>query len=156
MYGEGIFIGYRHYDRTHIPPLFPFGHGLCYTQFEYGRPSVTPKILRECGSLEVIVAVTNIGDREGMETVQFYVRRCDEKGRNKNKVVRPEKELVSFEKVELEPDETKHIRVILDKYAVGYWDVGENRWVAEQGKWEVLVAASAGDVRYVLPFLRFV
>ena len=151
IYGEGLHIGYRHYDRAGVAPLFPFGHGLSYTTFEYGRPSLSGRVLSADGApIELVVAVSNVGDVKGWETVQVYVR--DEKSR----LPRPEKELVAFEKVELESGETKHLRVGLDKYAVGYFDTALGRWVAEEGVFRVLVAASAGDVKYVLLFLLVV
>ncbi|KAK4648303.1 uncharacterized protein QC761_108840 [Podospora bellae-mahoneyi] len=146
VYGEGLYIGYRHYDRTKIAPLFPFGHGLSYTTFEYGRPSLSSKVLTPDNTIELTVAVSNIGDVAGLETVQIYVR--DEKSR----LPRPEKELAAFEKVELEAGETKHLRIGLDKYAVGYFDTSLGRWIAEEGRFEVLVAASAEDVKYSVGF----
>jgi beta-glucosidase len=87
------------------------------------------------------VAVSNIGDVEGLETVQVYVH--DEKSR----LPRPEKELVAFEKVLLEAGETKHLRVYLDKYAVGYYDSAIQRWIAEEGVFKVLVGASSSDIK---------
>lgn len=141
VYGEGLYIGYRHYDRVRVPPLFPFGHGLSYTQFEYGRPSLSAKALRQGERLELTVAVTNVGDRDGAETVQVYVRE------EKSRLPRPEKELVAFEKVVLEAGETRHLRIRLDQYAVGYFDTAIGRWIAEEGRFEVLVGASAGDIK---------
>ncbi|KAL2258633.1 hypothetical protein VTK26DRAFT_8000 [Humicola hyalothermophila] len=147
VYGEGLYIGYRHYDRLGLAPLFPFGHGLSYTTFEYGRPSLSKKVLAgPRDSIELCVAVSNVGGRAGLETVQVYVR--DDKSR----LPRPEKELVAFEKVALDAGETKHVRIPLDKYAVGYYDTAINKWIAEEGKFTVLVAASAGDVKYSVPF----
>ncbi|TPX09280.1 uncharacterized protein E0L32_009472 [Thyridium curvatum] len=149
VYGEGMHIGYRHYERVKVAPLFPFGHGLSYTTFEYGRPSLSSKVLTQGGSsstIEMILAVSNLGDVEGAETVQVYVR--DEKSR----LPRPEKELVAFEKVFLEPGETKHIRIYLDKYAVGYYDTSISRWVAEEGKFNVLVGASSADIKFQTSF----
>ncbi|KAJ4296104.1 hypothetical protein N0V88_004806 [Collariella sp. IMI 366227] len=123
IYGEGLYIGYRHYDRVHTAPLFPFGHGLSYTTFEYGRPSLSSRVLSgPDDTIELCVAVSNVGEVGGMETVQVYVR--DEKSR----LPRPEKELVAFEKVELERGETKHVRIGLDKYAVGYFDTSVGRY----------------------------
>ena len=126
-----------------VPPLFPFGHGLSYTTFEYGRPSLSPKVLRQGDAIELTVAVTNVGEMTGQETVQIYVR--DEKA----SLPRPEKELVAFEKVELDAGETAHIRVKLDQYAVGYYDTSRRSWVAEEGVFTVLVGASAADIKYV-------
>lgn len=141
VYGEGIYIGYRHYERAKIQPLFPFGHGLSYTEFEYGRPSLSSKVLTENGSIELVFAVSNLGPREGSETVQVYVR--DEKSR----LPRPEKELVAFEKVDLEAGETRHLRLTLDKHAVGYWDSSLGKWIAEEGAFRVLIGASSGDIK---------
>jgi beta-glucosidase len=141
VYGEGIYIGYRHYERAKLQPLFPFGHGLSYTDFEYGRPSLSSKVLTEDGSIDLVFAVTNLGQREGSETVQVYVR--DEKSR----LPRPEKELVAFEKVDLEVGETRHLRLTLDKHAVGYWDSSLGRWIAEEGGFRVLIAASSEDIK---------
>ncbi|KAK0731141.1 glycoside hydrolase superfamily [Lasiosphaeris hirsuta] len=142
IYGEGLYIGYRHYDRVQVAPLFPFGHGLSYTAFEYGRPSLSSKVLTENGAIDVTVAVSNVGDVAGLETVQIYVR--DEKSR----LPRPEKELVAFEKVELAPGETKHLTIKLDKYAVGYYDTAISKWISEEGRFEALVGASAADIKY--------
>jgi len=147
VYGEGVYIGYRHYERVRVEPLFPFGHGLSYTAFEYGRPSLSSRVLTpEGGAIELVVAVSNVGPVKGWETVQVYVR--DEKSR----LPRPEKELVAFEKVELEAGETKHIRIALDKHAVGYFDTALGKWIAEEGTFRALVAASAADVKYVVFF----
>ncbi|CAK7208385.1 hypothetical protein SBRCBS47491_000074 [Sporothrix bragantina] len=148
VYGEGLFIGYRHYERVKVAPLFPFGHGLSYTAFEYGRPSIDKKVLSsEVGStIEILLAVSNIGDVAGAETVQVYVH--DEKSR----LVRPEKELVAFEKVFLDAGETKHIRLSLDKYAVGYYDPAIGQWIAEEGKFDVLIGASSADIRRTISF----
>lgn len=129
-----------------MAPLFPFGHGLSYTTFEYGRPSLSSRVLAPeggGGSIELVVGVSNVGGVAGMETVQVYVR--DDKSR----LARPEKELVAFEKVALDAGETKHLRIRLDKYAVGYYDPSIRKWIAEEGSFSVLVAASATDVKYV-------
>ncbi|KAH8906025.1 glycosyl hydrolase family 3 N terminal domain-containing protein [Coniochaeta sp. PMI_546] len=145
-YGEGLYIGYRHYERAKIEPLFPFGHGLSYTTFEYGRPSLSCKVLTPDGSIELIVAVSNVGEVTGSETVQVYVR--DEKSR----LPRPEKELVAFEKVTLEAGETRHLRMKLDKHAVGYYDTAIKRWIAEEGRFVVCVGASSADIKYSTAF----
>lgn len=141
LYGEGLYIGYRHYDRTGIEPLFPFGHGLSYTTFEYGRPEISTRTLTEEGTIKVTLAISNIGSRPGSEIVQLYVR--DEKSR----LPRPEKELVAFEKIYLEPDETRHISINLDKYAVGYYDDAIPGWIAEEGSFKLLIGASSHDIR---------
>ncbi|KAK8016501.1 glycoside hydrolase family 3 domain protein [Apiospora rasikravindrae] len=141
MYGEGMYMGYRHYERAKIAPLFSFGHGLSYTSFEYGRVSLSRKALASDAPIHLIMAVTNTGPVAGFETVQIYIR--DEK----SALPRPEKELVAFEKVYLEPQETKHVTVPLDKYAVGYYNDSIPAWIAEEGKFDVLVGASSVDIR---------
>ncbi|KAF7538242.1 hypothetical protein G7054_g3028 [Neopestalotiopsis clavispora] len=146
LYGEGLYIGYKHYERSHIPPLFSFGHGLSYTTFDYGRVSLSKKTLTDKDPIHLIMAVTNIGAVTGGEIVQIYVR--DEK----SKLPRPDKELVAFEKVFLEPGETKHVTVALDKYAVGYYDDSLRSWIAEEGVFKVLVGASSSDIRQSVSF----
>ena len=140
-YGEGIYIGYRHYERARITPLFPFGHGLSYTTFEYGRPSLSARTLTRDGVMELILAVSNTGDVAGAEIVQVYVR--DEKSR----LPRPEKELVAFEKVFLDAGETRHVKINLDKHAVGYYDTSISAWIGEEGRFKVLIGASSADIR---------
>ncbi|RYP75171.1 hypothetical protein DL770_007479 [Monosporascus sp. CRB-9-2] len=147
LYGEGLYIGYRHYDRAKIPPLFAFGHGLSYTTFEYGRPSLSRKTLDASSTpIHLVFAVSNVGPVAGAETVQVYVRDV------RSKLPRPEKELVAFEKVFLEPDETKHVTIPLDRYAVGYYDDSIPAWIAEEGSFRVLVGASAADIRHSVAF----
>ncbi|KAI0909196.1 glycosyl hydrolase family 3 N terminal domain-containing protein [Ustulina deusta] len=146
LYGEGLYIGYRHYDRVKVDPLFPFGHGLSYTTFEYGRPSLSNKVLTSSAPIHLVMAVTNTGRVTGAETVQIYIQ--DEK----STLPRPEKELAAFEKVSLDPDETKHITVPLDKYAVGYYDPAKSAWIAEEGVFRVLIGASATDIRHSITF----
>jgi beta-glucosidase len=96
------------------------------------------------GTVKITLAVSNIGARSGAEIVQVYVH--DEKSR----LPRPEKELVAFEKVFLEPDETRHITISLDKYAVGYYDESVPGWIAEEGAFKVLIGASSRDIRYAI------
>ncbi|KAI5799067.1 glycoside hydrolase superfamily [Geopyxis carbonaria] len=141
VYGEHVFIGYRHYERTGIAPLFPFGHGLSYTTFAYSTPSISAPVLPEHGSVTVSVTVTNTGRVAGKEAVQLYIR--DPKSR----LPRPEKELAAFEKVALEPGESAEVRFVVDRYAVGYYDPQLKAWVAEEGAFEAVVAASCEDVR---------
>jgi beta-glucosidase len=147
LYGEGIYIGYRHYERLGIKPLFPFGHGLSYTTFEYGRISLSSPVLRENKQLTITVAITNTGSVTGAEVVQAYVHDV------KSRLPRPEKELVAFEKVFLQPGETKHIYLNLNKYSVGYYDTNLKAWIAEEGVFKVLVGASSADIRYASPLI---
>ncbi|KAJ3501613.1 hypothetical protein NM208_g16901 [Fusarium decemcellulare] len=146
LYGEGLYIGYRHYDHAKIEPLFPFGHGLSYTTFEYGRPEISTKTLTPNGVISITLAISNIGSRAGAETVQLYIH--DEKSR----LPRPEKELVAFEKIFLQAEETRHITIDLDKYAVGYYDETIPGWIAEEGTFKVLIGASSADIRQSTKF----
>jgi len=140
-YGEGIFIGYRHYERLDIAPLFPFGHGLSYTTFAYGGVSISDTVLTESNSLVVSVPVTNTGNRQGKEIVQVYVRDL------KSRLPRPKKELQGFGKVELAPGETKIVDIVLNKYSVGYFDKSLEAWIAEEGAFEAWVGASSVDIK---------
>lgn len=144
LYGEGLYIGYRHYEKRRIAPLFPFGHGLSYTTFKYGKPSISSPILLEDGKITISIPVQNTGSVEGAEIVQAYIH--DEKSR----LQRPEKELQAFDKVFLKPGEIKNATLKLDKYSVGYYDTDISSWIAEEGKFQVLIGASSVDIRYVL------
>ncbi|KAI8939907.1 hypothetical protein NX059_003637 [Plenodomus lindquistii] len=149
VYGEGIYVGYRHYERCKIAPLFPFGHGLTYTTFEYGTPSMSSAVLSETQGIDITVPVTNTGSVAAHEIVQVYVKDV------KSTLPRPEKELQAFAKVFLQPGETKNIVVKLDKYSVGYFDTSLSRtgeWIAEEGAFDVLVGASSKDIRAKLRF----
>lgn len=151
VYGEGVYIGYRHYERARIAPLFPFGHGLTYTTFAYGEPRISDTVLSEHGSIEISVPVTNTGSVAAHEIVQAYVRDV------KSSIPRPQKELQAFRKVFLQPGETKSVALRLDKYSVGYFDTSKGEkgaWVAEEGAFEVLIGASSADIRYVV-MVRF-
>lgn len=141
VYGEGLYIGYRHYERLGIEPLFAFGHGLSYTTFTYGTPVISSSTLPEAGTITITVPITNSGSVEGAEIVQAYIH--DEKSR----LPRPEKELQAFDKVFLLPGETKNAILTLDKYSVGYYDTDISSWIAEDGWFTVLIGASSVDIR---------
>jgi beta-glucosidase len=141
IYDEGIFVGYRHYEENNILPLFPFGHGLNYTTFEFGEADLSSTLFFENSLLVITVPVTNIGETAGSEVVQVYV--CDVKSRLR----RPKKELKAFCKLFLEPGETKLAKLELDKYAWGYYDIVLHTWIAEAGIFEVLIGASSVDIR---------
>lgn len=140
-YGEGIFVGYRHHDTKHIPPLFPFGFGLSYTSFAYGNLRLSAEALQPEDTLTVTLDVTNTGQRAGQEVVQLYVR--DEQ----SSLPRPEKELKGFLKVDLAPGETKTVTLTLGMRALAYFDDARAAWVAEAGRFEVLVGSSSRDIR---------
>ena len=137
---EGVFVGYRYYDTKKMDVRFPFGHGLSYTTFEYSNLVVAPEFTRE-GGLRVSVDVTNTGDVFGKEVVQFYV--ADKTG----VAVRPVHELKGFEKVALNPGETKTVTVTLDERAFAWYDVDSADWFAGKGTYEIQVAASSRDIR---------
>ncbi len=143
-YGEGLFIGYRYYDARQAPVLFPFGHGLSYTTFAYSNPAVSAAAFRDVDGVTVSVDVTNTGDVAGKEVVQLYVHDCQAK------LVRPVKELKGFAKVELEPGETKRVEIDLDFRAFAYYHPGYRQWITEDGDFDLLIGASAADMRATL------
>jgi beta-glucosidase len=132
-YAEGIYVGYRGFDRRDIEPLFPFGHGLSYTKFEYSGLKVAFP--------EVSVSVRNSGARVGAEVVQLYLQPPP------SRVDRPLKELKGFARVMLQPGETKTVSFTLDKAAMSYYDAGVHDWVVQPGRFTVLVGASSRDIR---------
>ena len=141
QYNEGIFVGYRYYDYKNTEPLFPFGHGLSYTAFEYSDFKLSHSEINDGKLLTAEVTVRNIGSRAGKEIVQLYVS-----GR-KSSVIRPLKELKGFEKVELKPDEAKKVMFRLDSRAFSYYCEEIGDWYAESGEYEIMVGASSADIR---------
>jgi beta-glucosidase len=139
-YGEGLFVGYRYYDKKLVEPLFPFGHGLSYTEFEYSKLKVPAKAERG-EKVRVSLTLRNTGKRQGREVVQVYVRDVE------SSVQRPDKELKAFKKVELRPGETKTVEFALEERAFAFYDVDGRRWVVEPGKFEILVGSSSRDIR---------
>ncbi|RAL60486.1 hypothetical protein DID88_000261 [Monilinia fructigena] len=153
IYGEGLYIGYRHYDHLSLPPLFPFGHGLSYTTFSYSPPTLSSSILSSespNSNITLSLEIKNTGSMKGKEIVQLYIHDV------KSRLVRPEKELKGFAKVSLEVGESKVVHIDIDKYSVGYWDdsyrEGKGMWVAEEGEFKVLVGGSAADIRHAISF----
>jgi beta-glucosidase len=137
-YGEGLFVGYRHFDRAAEPPLFAFGHGLTYTHFAYSEIDA-PEVVPAGATVEVSFTLKNIGERAGKETAQVYVR---PRGPS---VERPVKELKGFAKVALEPRESRRVTLALDARAFSYWDPARATWVAEPGSYDILVGCSAAN-----------
>jgi beta-glucosidase len=140
-YAEGIFVGYRGFDRKKVEPLFPFGHGLSYTTFEYGGLTVSPASVKAGGKVQVALKVRNTGPRPGAEVVQLYLRDAE------SSLPRPDKELKAFGRVALQPGETRALSFTLDRSALQFFDPGKGDWVAEKGAFEVLVGASSRDIR---------
>ncbi len=139
-YGEGIFVGYRYYDKKDVTPLFPFGHGLSYTKFKYGNLKLSAKSITPHDTLKVKVDVTNTGKVTGKEIVQLYVRDV------KSTFARPEKELKGFAKVELKSKQTKTVTFTLNREAFWYFDTAKNSWNTESGEFEILVGGSSRGV----------
>jgi len=139
-YSEGIFVGYRHYDRSNVAPQFAFGHGLTYGRFAYADLDA-PSVARIGEAVTVSLLLTNTGERTAKETVQIYV------GPNAPAPSRPLKELKAFAKVELAPGERRTITLTLAPRDFAAYDPEREAWVAEPGAYDLIVAASAADVR---------
>ncbi len=146
-YGEGILVGYRWYDAKALDVAFPFGHGLSYTSFSYGEPSV--RIVEDgamgsahAGDLMVSVPVTNTGDVVGREVVQVYTSFA-----GRSRVQRAPRELAGFASVELEPGQTCDVVVRVRREDLAYWDIRVDRWIVEGGDYLVQVGSSSRDLR---------
>lgn len=139
-YREGVFVGYRYYDKKEMDVLFPFGHGLSYTTFEYSNLRLSASEITDKDTLTVTVTVTNTGSREGKTVVQLYV------GDDKSTVLRPVRELKGFEKVPLEPGESKEVSFTLDKRSFAYWNEQIHDWHVETGDFTIQVGQSSRDI----------
>lgn len=142
-YAEGIYVGYRYYDAKSIEPLFPFGFGLSYSQFEYSNL----KIRKLAQKTELNFQIRNTGKMDGAEVAQLYIHdiKCSED--------RPVKELKSFEKVFLKAGETKTISMTLDNSEFEMFSKTQNKWLIEKGEFEVLIGSSSRDIRLKASFL---
>jgi len=140
-YKEGILVGYRWYDTKGIEPLFPFGHGLSYTTFEYRNLELSKSKFTSKDTVTVKFNLTNTGKMADAEVTQLYVRDIE------SKVLRPVKELKGFKKVYLEPAETKQVEIKLTKRDFSYWDPDKKDWYAEPGEFEILIGSSSKDIR---------
>jgi beta-glucosidase len=145
-YEEGIYVGYRGFDKRNVEPLFPFGHGLSYTKFDYSGLKITPAKAPAGKQVEVTMRVRNSGARAGAEVVQLYVHDV------KASVDRPAKELKGFRRVALNPGEARNVSFTLDKSALSFYSVAKDDWVAEPGAFEVWIGASSRDIRLNGPF----
>jgi beta-glucosidase len=139
-YKEGIFVGYRYYDKKEIEPLFPFGYGLSYTSFDYSNLVLTKKEAIDTDIVTVSLNVKNTGSAAGKEIVQLYVKDVA------STVIRPEKELKGFEKIELQPGEEKIVTFQLDKRSYAYYNVDLKDWHVESGEFEILIGKSSRDI----------
>lgn len=145
-YHESIFVGYRWTDKQKIRPLFPFGHGLSYTTFAYGKATVNKKVMKIDEQIAITVPITNTGKRIGSEIVQLYISDL------KSSLPRPVKELKGFSKIQLAPGETQEVTFLIDKQALSFFNDSRHEWVAEPGKFEAQIAASATDIKSKVTF----
>lgn len=140
-YSEGIYVGYRYYDKKEIAPRYPFGFGLSYTRFEYGNLTLSESKLDLPGTLTVSVDITNAGEVFGKEIVQLYI------AQPRSKLPRPPQELKGFAKVALQPGETKTVRFELEERDFACYDPEFGRWIAEGSGYEIRIGASSRDIR---------
>lgn len=140
VYSEGVFVGYRYYTSKDMEVLFPFGHGLSYTEFSYSGLTVSSERIKESETLAVSVDVTNTGSRAGKEVVQLYVAPIGDT------LIRPVRELRAFEKIALAPGETKTVTFTLDKRAYAYWNTEIHDWHVESGEYEIQIGKNAQDI----------
>jgi|GEM_PF-1574745 len=139
-YNEGIYVGYRFFEKNNIEPSFPFGHGLSYTDFSYNSLSAN-RPAAALNKVIVKVEVKNTGSREGKEVIQLYVSDVS------STIDRPKKELKAFKKIKLMPGESKTVTFKLDDSAFAYFNVQKNRWVIEPGMFQILAGSSSKDIR---------
>jgi len=143
-YAEGLYVGYRYYDTKNVEPAFPFGFGLSYTSFEYSdlkvshRKEFVGKVLSD--QFLASLKVKNTGSRAGAEVVQLYIHD------GHSKIDRPVHELKGFQRVELQPGETKSITFALDRAALSYWSPEKKDWIADPGTFEIQIGASSRDL----------
>ena len=145
-YHEDIFVGYRWADKEKLTPLFPFGHGLSYTKFAYGKLSVDKRSMTVDETITFTICIKNTGTCEGQEVVQLYI------SDKKSSLPRPVKELKGFKKVRLAPGEEKEVTLTIDKEALSFFDDVRHEWVVEPGDFEAIIAASATDIKKKVKF----
>lgn len=135
-YQESIYVGYRFYDTNNLNVLFPFGYGLSYTEFEYSNLKVNKKD----NEIEILFKIKNIGNMKGKEIAQIYI------SQENSCIFKPKKELKEFEKVELDVEEEKEIKIVLSKKAFEYYNPETFSWSVEQGKYKILIGKSSKDI----------
>ena len=139
-YKEGIYVGYRYTDAKKLKPLFAFGHGLSYTTFKLGKATANTQELTPNTQITITIPVTNTGNRAGSETVQLYIAAKD------SKVERPVKELKAFQKVYLQPGETRNVTLTIGKDALSYYDEMSGQWRADAGKYEAQIGTASNKL----------
>lgn len=145
-YKEGIFVGYRWFEKKKIKPLYAFGHGLSYTSFKYGKITLDKSVMTSTDSLTITIPVTNTGKREGAEVVQMYIMDKE------SSLPRPVKELKGFKKIKIAPGETAYVSFVIGKEALSFYDPAKHQWIAEPGKFQVLIGAASDDIRSTAAF----
>ncbi len=140
-YREGIYVGYRYYDKANVGVRFPFGYGLSYTTFEYSDLALSAGSIKDTDTLTVSFQVKNTGGVDGAEIAQVYVADVD------STIYRAPKELKGFRKIFLKAGEEKTVSVTLDKRAFAYYNVALGDWHVESGEFKILVGASSRDIR---------
>lgn len=145
-YLEDILVGYRWHDSKKIPALYPFGHGLSYTTFQYGKPTASAKTISANESLTISIPVKNTGNMEGKETVQLYI------GDDNASVLRPVKELKNFHKINLTPGAEETVTFTVKPDDLKFYDDKTSSWKAEPGKFKAYIGSSSTDIRATVPF----
>ncbi len=145
-YLEDILVGYRWHDTKKIPAFYPFGHGLSYTDFKYGKASASAKTISGDQNLTITIPVSNTGSVEGKEVVQLYI------GDESASVLRPLKELKGFEKISLKPGEEKAVTFTVKPDDLKFYDDKTGSWRAEPGKFKAYIGSSSADIRATVPF----
>ncbi len=145
IYAEGIFIGYRFYEKTRRQVLFPFGFGLTYTEFEYMDIRIDKDRISDKDTATVSIDIWNVGRYKGKEVVQLYV------SDNDCRIMRPLKELKGFTKIELEPGEKKTVSFTLDKRSFAYYETSIHDYYVESGDFTIMIGASSADIRQTVP-----
>ncbi len=140
-YREGLYVGYRYFNTANAPVLFPFGHGLSYTKFEYSNLTLSSKNITDKDILTATVDVQNVGDMDGKEIIQLYVNDVE------SSVYTPYQQLKGFEKIFLKAGEKKRVTFSLDKRSFAFYNVNAGDWQVESGEFKIMIGASSRDIR---------
>ncbi|MDE5911302.1 MAG: glycoside hydrolase family 3 C-terminal domain-containing protein, partial [Clostridia bacterium] len=140
-YREGLYVGYRYFNTANVPVLFPFGHGLSYTKFEYSNLTLSSKNISDKEILTATVDVQNVGDMDGKEIIQLYVNDVE------SSVYTPYQQLKGFEKIFLKAGEKKSVTFSLDKRSFAFYNVNAGDWQVESGEFKIMIGASSRDIR---------